>query len=162
MRRRTTNRDRSGDSAEISYSDSLRKAGSRSRWMKRPCHSRSNSINLGGKPHISADISQRCIRTRRNCGGGGDDCRGVGEYSSHGAGPWEDIYGGGSAGVTVQQWELGGDGGDAKVHGGIPPLGGQADHGYEGNTWGMQGVVISPIGGGTVILRTTPHNGVHY
>ena len=35
---------------------------------------------------------------------------------------------------------LGGDGVDAKSTGGVPPPGGQADHGDDGDTWGGRGV----------------------
>ena len=55
---------------------------------------------------------------------------------------------------------MGGDRGDAKGPGGVPPPGCQADHGDDDDTWGGRGVVISPGGGGTGSRRTTPHNGV--
>ena len=61
------------------------------------------------------------------------------------------------------QWylDLVGEEDNAKVPGGVPPPGGQSDHGYDDDTWGGQRVGISPGGGDTVSLRTTPHNGLH-
>ena len=57
--------------------------------------------------------------------------------------------------------ELVSDRGDAEGCEGVPPPGGQADHGDDGDTWGGQVVVISPGGGGTVTCGTTTNNGVH-
>ena len=50
---------------------------------------------------------------------------------------------------------------DDKGPGGVPPPGGQADHGDNDNTWGGREVGIYPGGGVTGIRGTTPHNGVH-
>ena len=70
------------------------------------------------------------------------------------------IYGG-SVGATVCQRELDGEGGDAKLLGGVSPQGGQADHWDDGNTWGGRVVGISPGGGGTGRCGNNPHNEVH-
>ena len=56
---------------------------------------------------------------------------------------------------------MSGDGGDAEFCGGVPPPGGQADHGDDGDMWGGRGVVISPSSDSTRIRGTTPHNGVN-
>ena len=57
---------------------------------------------------------------------------------------------------------MGGDGGDAKGPGGVPPPGGQAYHEDDDNTWDKRGVGISPGGGGTGIRGTTTHKRVQY
>ena len=56
---------------------------------------------------------------------------------------------------------LGGDRGDSKGPGGVPPPGFQADHEDDGYMWGGRGLGIPPGGGSTGSRRTAPHNGVH-
>ena len=52
-------------------------------------------------------------------------------------------------------------GGDAKGLGGVPSLGGQKDHGDDRETWGRQGVGITPCGGVNEKRRIPPHLRVH-
>ena len=71
------------------------------------------------------------------------------------------VRGGGRVGALVWQQELGGDGVDAQVTGGVPPPGGAMDHMDDGETRGRQRVGITLGSGGNGSHGAPPHRGVH-
>ena len=74
----------------------------------------------------------------------GNGIEGAGKDGSNGAVPGSDVQGYDAVGDLVRQRELGGDGLDSQVPGGVPPPGGTMDHRYEGETRGRRRVGVPP------------------
>ena len=91
----------------------------------------------------------------------GDGCKFVGKDGSNGTFSWDDVSGGGPVGATIQQLDLGGDGGDAKGNAWVLPPDSHSDDRDDGDTWGVPGVGIYLSGDVTGIRGTTHHIGVN-
>ena len=64
------------------------------------------------------------------------DSKGARKDGRNGTGPGRDVQGDGIVGAIIWQQELGGDREDAQDPDGVPPSGGDTDHGDYGETWG--------------------------
>ena len=91
----------------------------------------------------------------------GNDSEGSRKDESNGAGPGNNVQGGGAFGFTLWKQKLGSGQVDAQVPDSVSPFCGAMNHRDYIETWVRQRVVVSCGRGGGGINRDPPHRSIH-